>query len=303
MERMNFVKDGVLRLPPGFRFHPTDEELVVQYLKRKVFACPLPASIIPEVDVCKSDPWDLPGNGDKGQERYFFSTREAKYPNGNRSNRATVSGYWKATGKDKAVVTGGRSNNNSSFIVGMKKTLVFYRGKPPHGSRTDWIMHEYRLIDTNQTQITPQTLNSPFKKTLLQKTGEATGDWVLCRIFLKKRNNAATKNDHEAEEGIVCEEEDNNNNNNKVDHKRLGKPVFYDFLARNSGGVGATDLNLPAPCSSSSGSSAVTDVDGTNNNHHHNHNNNVDTNEESSEERDESSSSSCNSFTYLRKKP
>ena len=61
MEKMNFVKNGVLRLPPGFRFHPTDEELVVQYLKRKVFACPLPASIIPEVDVCKADPWDLPG--------------------------------------------------------------------------------------------------------------------------------------------------------------------------------------------------------------------------------------------------
>lgn len=61
MEKINFVKNGVLRLPPGFRFHPTDEELVMQYLKRKVFACPLPASIIPEVDVCKSDPWDLPG--------------------------------------------------------------------------------------------------------------------------------------------------------------------------------------------------------------------------------------------------
>ena len=61
MEKLSFVKNGVLRLPPGFRFHPTDEELVVQYLKRKVFACPLPASIIPEVDVCKSDPWDLPG--------------------------------------------------------------------------------------------------------------------------------------------------------------------------------------------------------------------------------------------------
>lgn len=55
------MKSGVLRLPPGFRFHPTDEELVVQYLKRKVLAYPLPASIIPEVDVCKSDPWDLPG--------------------------------------------------------------------------------------------------------------------------------------------------------------------------------------------------------------------------------------------------
>lgn len=61
MEKLNFVKNGVLRLPPGFRFHPTDEELVVQYLKRKVFSYPLPASIIPEVDVCKFDPWDLPG--------------------------------------------------------------------------------------------------------------------------------------------------------------------------------------------------------------------------------------------------
>ncbi|KAK4413591.1 NAC domain-containing protein 83 [Sesamum alatum] len=60
MERLNLMRNGVLRLPPGFRFHPTDEELVVQYLKRKVLSCPLPASIIPEVDVCKSDPWDLP---------------------------------------------------------------------------------------------------------------------------------------------------------------------------------------------------------------------------------------------------
>lgn len=61
MEKLNFVRNGELRLPPGFRFHPTDEELVLQYLKRKVFACPLPASIIPEVEVCKADPWDLPG--------------------------------------------------------------------------------------------------------------------------------------------------------------------------------------------------------------------------------------------------
>lgn len=295
---MNFVKNGVLRLPPGFRFHPTDEELVLQYLKRKVFACPLPASIIPEVDVCKSDPWDLPG--DKGQERYFFSTREAKYPNGNRSNRATVSGYWKATGKDKAVVAGAKAN---PLVVGMKKTLVFYRGKPPHGSRTDWIMHEYRLAHTNQPPINPQSLNSSFKRTLIQKTGEATGDWVLCRIFLKKRNNAATKNDHEEEEeeGIVCEE-----NDNIVCDTNLGKPVFYDFLSRDTGIAATADLNLPAPCSSSSGSSAVTDIDiGDDNNnnhlHHHNHHHHDTTNDASSEERDDSSSS-CNSISYLKRK-
>lgn len=90
--------------------------------------------------------------GESEQEKYFFSTREVKYPNGNRSNRATGSGYWKATGIDKQIVT---CRNN--HVVGMKKTLVFYRGKPPHGSRTDWIMHEYRLVSPPQVNNSTQT--------------------------------------------------------------------------------------------------------------------------------------------------
>lgn len=49
------------QLPPGFRFHPTDEELVVHYLKKKAAAAPLPVSIIAEVDLYKFDPWELPG--------------------------------------------------------------------------------------------------------------------------------------------------------------------------------------------------------------------------------------------------
>ena len=48
------------QLPPGFRFHPTDEELVVHYLKRKVASAPLPVTIIAEVDLYKFDPWELP---------------------------------------------------------------------------------------------------------------------------------------------------------------------------------------------------------------------------------------------------
>lgn len=47
--------------PPGFRFHPTDEELVLYYLKRKICRRRLKLDIIGETDVYKWDPDDLPG--------------------------------------------------------------------------------------------------------------------------------------------------------------------------------------------------------------------------------------------------
>ena len=49
------------QLPPGFRFHPTDEELIMYYLRNQATSRPCPASIIPEVDIYKFDPWQLPG--------------------------------------------------------------------------------------------------------------------------------------------------------------------------------------------------------------------------------------------------
>lgn len=73
-------------------------------------------------------------------EWYFFSFRDRKYATGFRTNRATTSGYWKATGKDRLVVDPGTGE-----IVGMRKTLVFYRNRAPNGIKTGWIMHEFRL--------------------------------------------------------------------------------------------------------------------------------------------------------------
>jgi len=45
---------------PGFRFHPTDEELVGFYLKRKIQQRPLSIELIKQLDIYKYDPWDLP---------------------------------------------------------------------------------------------------------------------------------------------------------------------------------------------------------------------------------------------------
>lgn len=62
-------------LPPGFRFHPTDEELVIHYLKRKADSSPLPVAIIADVDLYKHDPWELPGKlnqNQTGQIRIVF---------------------------------------------------------------------------------------------------------------------------------------------------------------------------------------------------------------------------------------
>lgn len=75
-----------------------------------------------------------------GNEWYFFGLRDRKYATGPRTNRATISGYWKATGKDRQVM-----DIRKGALVGMRKTLVFYQGRAPKGKKTDWVMHEFRL--------------------------------------------------------------------------------------------------------------------------------------------------------------
>lgn len=151
-------------MPPGFRFHPTDEELITHYLSHKAVDNNFYAKAIGEVDMNKIEPWELPRMAKMGEkEWYFFCVRDKKYPTGLRTNRATAAGYWKATGKDKDIFRG-------RLLIGMKKTLVFYTGRAPKGEKTNWVIHEYRLDSKFSLQNLPKS---------------AKNEWVICRVFHK----------------------------------------------------------------------------------------------------------------------
>ncbi|XP_042519896.1 NAC domain-containing protein 43-like [Macadamia integrifolia] len=178
-EEMSLSVNGQSRVPPGFRFHPTEEELLHYYLRKKVAFEKIDLDVIREVDLNKLEPWDIQEKCKIGStpqnDWYFFSHKDKKYPTGTRTNRATAAGFWKATGRDKVIY--------SSFKrIGMRKTLVFYKGRAPHGQKSDWIMHEYRL-DDHQTSSPSSDLSNSM--------GEAAQEegWVVCRVFKKKSHH------------------------------------------------------------------------------------------------------------------
>ncbi|GMI73548.1 KIR1, NAC domain containing protein 74 [Hibiscus trionum] len=156
------LRDIGATLPPGFRFYPSDEELVCHYLYKKIANEEVLKGTLVEIDLHTCEPWQLPEVAKlNANEWYFFSFRDRKYATGFRTNRATTSGYWKATGKDRTVI-----DPITQEVVGMRKTLVFYMNRAPNGIKTAWIMHEFRL----------ETPHMPPKE-----------DWVLCRVFHKSK--------------------------------------------------------------------------------------------------------------------
>jgi hypothetical protein len=58
---MNLSINGQSQVPPGFRFHPTEEELLHYYLRKKVADEKIDLDVIREVDLNKLEPWDIQG--------------------------------------------------------------------------------------------------------------------------------------------------------------------------------------------------------------------------------------------------
>lgn len=208
-------------LPPGFRFHPTDEELVCYYLRKKLSNSKSELESdylnpITDIDLYKYEPSDLAATAcfqGRDQQWFFFTEgNRKKYPNGSRKNRATEGGYWKTTGKDRRVLSKG-------VTVGMKKTLVFHRGRSSRAERTSWVMHEYRLVH-----------GEAGESSLLEKD-----HFVLCRVFLKSGSGAKTCEQH----GVSLSREDSRSTDNQSALVTENKQ--YDDVILPSSGEGEVE--------------------------------------------------------------
>ncbi|KAJ9184517.1 hypothetical protein P3X46_004232 [Hevea brasiliensis] len=165
-------------LPPGFRFYPTEEELLSFYLHHKLEGKredlkQVMDRVIPVLDIYDFNPWDLPQlcgdycHGDQ-EQWFFFIPRQEREVHGGRPNRLTDTGYWKSTGSPCVVYS---SNNR---CIGVKRTMVFYKGRVPNGRKTEWKMNEYKAI---QGEVSSSASAHPVLKQ----------EFYLCRVYKKAK--------------------------------------------------------------------------------------------------------------------
>nr|XP_011468876.1 PREDICTED: NAC domain-containing protein 4-like isoform X1 [Fragaria vesca subsp. vesca] len=188
---------GGFSLPKGFRFHPSDEELLSHYLQMKNDQREDPeiTAIIPEIDVSKHEPRDLPAlvfaraefldrewftmADSPDMEWYFFSPRVFKHSNSKSTkiNRTTDEGSWKKQGNDRRI-TGAFSDKQ----IGGKRILTFYL---PNKQKTDWVIHEYYLTKAD--------------------SDEQIGDFVLCRLKDNRLKKKSGKSEHDPQDAPLCD--------------------------------------------------------------------------------------------------
>ncbi|KAG2334140.1 hypothetical protein Bca52824_005320 [Brassica carinata] len=151
--------NGGMKLPVGYRFHPTEQELILHYLLPKAFASPLPSSIIPVFDVFFSHPLTFPGDQEERQ-RYFFCKKRQEV---SRIKISSGNGYWKPIRREREIIACGRT-------VGIRRTLVFHgtNNSSSNYNKTRWCMTEYCLAGFAPTKV--------------------LGEWAVYNVYKRKES-------------------------------------------------------------------------------------------------------------------
>ncbi|XP_073113571.1 NAC transcription factor 32-like [Elaeis guineensis] len=192
-------EDWRLSIPPGFRFIPTDDELLLFYLVPKLMGQSLPCGIVTENEVYKHHPQELLGTN---HEAYFFTSRNRKYPNGKRPDRKAGGGYWKATSSNKEI------QGSDNLMIGHKRTLTYYMDDgTPKGRKTNWLMVEY-TIPHSQLPLQDKQLDT----------------WVICKVYLNNREKN-TKGG-----GTIYEDQATESASHSIVHDDTKCPIEIDSL-------------------------------------------------------------------------
>lgn len=143
--------------PVGFRFVPEDEELLVEFLLKKVKGEPLPHNLVGEYDIYgNEEPWRI---FDKSSKQHFFVFTKLKKKSKSRMERAVGCGTWKIE-RTEAIRDG------TNKVIGFKKSFVFeYKNKDKAKGvdKGHWIMHEFSLQDYSQAEdVSITTASSLF---------------------------------------------------------------------------------------------------------------------------------------------
>nr|UBT01690.1 NAC transcription factor 86 [Litchi chinensis] len=186
-------------LPPGYRCNPKDEELILHYLMKKVSNQPLLCNIITSLMLmCTSKSEKLMLSGDK--KGFCFTPRDRLYAKGQRPNRRGIDGYWKATGAEQKI----KYSNRKPYVAITKRALVFYRGRPPKGDKTQWIMHEYNLYNEDHKKGTAKDMR--------------LDNCVLCSIYYKGKTVEGSSHHENVNEPMGTLDFNHNDDNVKSLH-------------------------------------------------------------------------------------
>ncbi|KFK42526.1 hypothetical protein AALP_AA1G005900 [Arabis alpina] len=156
----------------GFRFRPTDEEILKDYLRPKNLDNNTNHvdRVFNTINISSFDPWELRDQSimkSEDQVWCFFGRKENKYNRGDRQIRKTKSGYWKKTGKPTEIK---RKNGEK---IGEKWVLVFHMSNK---KKTKWVMHEYHLFSPDQVMMTYTVCKVKFKGEASEISSPPTGE-------------------------------------------------------------------------------------------------------------------------------
>ncbi|CAK7348010.1 unnamed protein product [Dovyalis caffra] len=181
----------------GFKFQPSPEELISNYLVPKSRGDPVKGVPMAVVNLCKNEPWELP---DKAiikladQEWYFFCPRDLKYKNSKLANRKTKAGHWKSTCKIKPIMA-----EHTKKKIGVMKTLTFYKTALPKAVRTEWMIYEFDLMASP----------TMYKK----------GQYVICRLENKSEDEKTKRDEQNNDMASVSDSEAEPSQSMASDHE------------------------------------------------------------------------------------